>query len=173
MADRELVLDAESRVTRRLKGLDQNRRVFAARTDRLVAICEFVTAAAVAAGLDEHAAYEVEIAVEEACTNIIKHAYGGEGCGDIECTCVIADDGLTVILVDRGRPFDPNCVPQPDLVTGLELRKLGGWGLYLMRQLMDEVCFEFSPDAGNVLRMVKRKTTRQSCGICGHTRTRS
>jgi serine/threonine-protein kinase RsbW len=110
--------------------------------------------------------------VEEACTNIVKHAYGDDGCGDIEFTCIIADDGLTVILVDQGCPFDTDCVPQPDLETGLELRKLGGWGLYLMRQLMDEVRFEFSPDAGNILRRVKRKTTRQSCGIYGQTRAR-
>ena len=123
----------------------------------MAAISEFVARAAEAAGLDARAVYQVELAVDEACSNIVEHAYGGEGHGDIEVTCRINSDGLTVMLRDYGRPFDPTGVAPPDLHASLEDRDLGGLGLYFMRQLMDEVHFEFTPDSGNLLTMVKRK----------------
>jgi serine/threonine-protein kinase RsbW len=130
---------------------------FPARLDSLAAIGEFVTRAAEAAGLDARAVYAVQLAVEEACSNIIEHAYGGEGRGDIECTCMISNNGLTVVLRDYGRPFNPASVPKPDLYASLEDRNAGGLGFYLIHQLMDQVRFEFTPDSGNVLTMVKRK----------------
>ncbi len=132
---------------------------FPGRFDSLAAISEFVTRAAEAADLDARAVYAVQMVVDEACSNIIEHAYGGEGRGNIECTCRINDDGLTVILRDHGRPFDPTSVPKPDIHANLEDRDGGGLGFYLMHQLMDEVHFEFTPDSGNVLTMVKRKET--------------
>lgn len=130
---------------------------FPGRFDSLASISEFVTRAAEAAGLDARAVYAVQTAVDEACSNIIEHAYGGEGRGTIECTCRINDDGLTVILRDHGRPFDPTCVPEPDLHTSIEECTVGGLGLHFIRRLMDEVHFEYTPDSGNVLTMVKRK----------------
>jgi serine/threonine-protein kinase RsbW len=130
---------------------------FPARLDSLAAISEFVTRAAEAAGLDARAVYAVQLAVEEACANIIEHAYGGEGRGDIECTCRVNENGLTVILRDYGRPFNPTSVPEPDLYASLEDRKIRGLGLYFIRQLMDQVRFEFTAGSGNVLKMVKRK----------------
>jgi serine/threonine-protein kinase RsbW len=130
---------------------------FPARFDTLAAIGEFVTQAAEAAGLDARAVYAVQLAVDEACSNIIEHAYGGEGRGDIECTCMVNNSGLTVILRDYGRPFDPASMPEPDLCASLEDRQARGLGLYLIRQLMDKVRFEFTADSGNVLTMVKRK----------------
>jgi serine/threonine-protein kinase RsbW len=130
---------------------------FPAQFDNLAAVSEFATHAAEAADLDARAVYAVQLAVEEACANIIEHAYGGEGRGDIECTCIVNKNGLTVILRDYGRPFDPTSVPDPDLCASLENREVGGLGLYCIRQLMDKVRFEFTPDSGNVLTMVKRK----------------
>ena len=130
---------------------------FPARFDSLAAIGECVTRAAEAAGLDARAVYAVQLAVDEACANIIEHAYGGEGRGDIECTCIVNNNGLTVILRDNGRPFDPTSVPEPDLCASLEDREVGVLGLYCIRQLMDKVRFEFTSDSGNLLTMVKRK----------------
>ena len=131
-------------------------QTFPGRFDSLTAISEFVTRAARVAGLDTRAVYAVQLAVDEACSNIIEHAYGGAGRGDIECTCRTNDDGLTVILRDHGRPFDPTSVPEPDLHVCLEDCKGNGRGLYFMRQLMDEVRFALT-DSGNVLTMVKRR----------------
>jgi serine/threonine-protein kinase RsbW len=132
-------------------------RAFPGRFDSLAAIGEFVSRAAEAAGLDARAVYSVQMAVDEACSNIIEHAYGGEGRGNIECTCHVDEDGLTVVLRDKGRFFDPTSVPAPDLHANLEDRTGGGLGLYFMRQLMDEVHFEFTPGSGNLLTMVKRR----------------
>lgn len=134
-------------------------RVFPGRFDSLSKISGFVVDAAGAAGLDADAVYAVEMAVDEACTNIIEHAYGGEGQGDIECTCQINHNELTVTLRDYGCPFEPSDVPEPDIDAALEDRQEGGLGLYLIQKLMDEVHFEFTADFGNILTMVKRRET--------------
>lgn len=132
---------------------------FPGQFESLAAISEFVTDAARAAGLDACAVDAVQLAVDEACSNIVEHAYGSEGRGDIECTCHVNDDGLTIILRDHGRPFDPSLVPEPNPYPNLDDETCtgGGLGLYFMRQLMDEVRFDFAPDSGNVVTMVKRK----------------
>ena len=132
-------------------------RTFPGRFDSLAVISEFVTHAAEQGGLNARAVYAVQMAVDEACSNIIEHAYGGEDRGEIECTCRVSDDGLTVMLRDHGRSFDPTNVPDPDLHASLQERSGGGLGLYFMRQLMDDVRFEFTPESGNLLTMVKRK----------------
>lgn len=130
---------------------------FPGRFSSLTKIRDFVRKAARRAGLDESQVYAVQLAVDEACSNIIEHAYGGEGVGEIQCTCKVNGKGLTVVLRDRGQPFDPGSIPEP--LTGNRLEDLapGGAGLYLMRKMMDEVTFEFSPETGNVLTMTKRK----------------
>ena len=130
---------------------------FPGRFDSLAHIGEFVTLAAEAADLDARAVYAVQMAIDEACSNIIEHAYGGEDRGTIECTCRIDDEGLTVVLRDHGRPFDPTSIPEPDLHADLGERDEGGLGLYFMRRLMDEVHFEFASGSGNVLTIVKHK----------------
>ncbi len=133
-------------------------RTFPGQFSSLAAICEFVTHAAETADLDARAVYAVQMAVDEACTNIIEYAYGGEGRGDIECTCQTNDDGLTIILRDQGCSFDPESVPEPDRDANIQECKIGGLGLYFMRQLMDQVDFEFT-DSGNILTMIKHKET--------------
>jgi len=132
---------------------------FPGQFESLAAISEFVTRAAEAAGLDTRAVDAVQLAVDEACSNVIEHAYEGQDRGDIECTCNSSDDGLTVIIRDHGRPFDPALVQEPNLNPTLQDEEFtgGGLGLYFMRQLMDKVLFEFAPDSGNVLTLVKRK----------------
>jgi serine/threonine-protein kinase RsbW len=130
---------------------------FPGRFDQLERISLFVEQAAEEAGLDARAVYAVQSAVDEACSNIIEHAYGGEGLGEIQCTCLIDSSGLTVILHDQGKTFDPTHIPEPDLNAELENVKIGGLGLYFIRKLMDEVSFHFDPIHGNTLTMVKRK----------------
>ena len=120
-------------------------------------IGDFVGKAAQETGFDETGVYAVQLAVDEACTNIIEHAYGGEGVGTIDITTIVSDDGLTVILRDSGKSFNPDSVPMP--VTNLPLEEIQprGIGLYLMRKMMDDIQFRFSENDGNVLTMVKRR----------------
>ena len=67
--------------------------MFPGRYGSLNEVVDFVTGAANAVGLDADGVNAVQLAVDEACSNIIDHAYGGEGRGEIECTCHIAHDG--------------------------------------------------------------------------------
>ena len=125
--------------------------------ENLVKFGDFVRQAAEDAGLDNFSIYQVETALDEACSNIIDHAYGQEGKGDIECTCLVVPDQLTIILRDWGKPFDPKKIRTPNLAVPLKKRKAHGLGLHFIRQWMDEVNFSFSNETGNVLTMVKRR----------------
>jgi serine/threonine-protein kinase RsbW len=131
--------------------------VVSGRYDNLVKIGEFVRQAAQHAGLNSFSVYQVETAVDEACTNIIEHAYGKEGAGDIECTCQELPDELVIILRDWGKPFVPTKIHPPNLKAPLKNRQAHGLGLHFIRQWMDEVDFQFTGETGNVLTMVKRK----------------
>ncbi len=127
---------------------------FPGRFDSLGAIAEFAARAAKAAGMDSQTVYAVQLAVDEACSNIIEHAYGGEGRGEIECTCEVSPARLRLVLRDSGRSFDPTSIPPPDLGSQLEQRQVGGLGLFLIHTIMDEVRFEFG-EGGNTLTLVK------------------
>jgi len=124
--------------------------------ENLATIAEFVTLAAQRLGLDEQQAFEVQMAVDEACANIIQHAYGPGVHGDIYLRCTTEGDDFLVIIRDHGRAFDPSQVSDPDLTCALEDRQIGGLGLFFMRKLMDRVEFCFGA-AGNELRMYKRR----------------
>ncbi len=132
-------------------------KVFSGRFDSLPAIGDFVMEAAQAAGLDESAIYAVQLAVDEAATNVIEHAYEGMEPGNLECACEILPDGLKIIMLDHGRPFDPGLVPDPETNASLEDVRPRGLGLFFMRKMMDELSFEFSEKHGNRLVMVKHK----------------
>jgi serine/threonine-protein kinase RsbW len=132
-------------------------KTFPGRFSSLSNISAFVILAAKKAGLGEAAVYAVELAVDEAATNIIEHAYQGEGRGEICCTLEITSDGLQVILQDWGIPFNPLEVPEPTINVPLEDVQSSGLGLFFMRKLMDEVRFEFSEEKGNTVTMVKKR----------------
>jgi len=109
-----------------------------------------------AANLDDRSIYQVETAVDEACSNIIEHAYGGENQGKIEIDCISKPGELTVRLQDTGKPFDPDMVEAPEFELSLEDRPDHGLGLFFMRRWMDSVRFEFAGNTGNILTMVKK-----------------
>jgi len=132
-------------------------RIFPGRYESLANIAEFVRFEAKEAGLSFKEAFELETAVDEAVSNIIEHAYGGEGIGEITCTCDQVEDGILVILEDHGQPFDPSCVPVPDLNSQLKNRKNHGLGYFLMCHLMDDVRFEFENNHNKLTLFKKRK----------------
>ena len=134
---------------------DVRQLVVSGRYESIPAIASFVGEAAMAAGLGESGVFHCQMAVDEACTNVIEHAYGGEGLGDITVSCSIAPGQCEIRVTDQGRPFNPDSVPTPAVVKTLDDIQPGGIGLHLMRQMMDEIRFEFS-ERGNVLTMVKR-----------------
>lgn len=131
--------------------------LFPSRYDRLVEISNFVVTSARDAGLKDSQIYGVQLAVDEACSNIIEHAYGGKNSGKIQVTCEVDEGELRVILQDRGVQFNPEQIPGLKNDTPLSKVKSRGAGLFLIRKMMDEVYFDFSSETGNTLTMVKKK----------------
>lgn len=130
--------------------------IFPGQYDSLAKIADLVKKAAIDFGLDSLAVYGVETAVDEACSNIIEHAYGGEGKGTIDFNYRIDNDQLTIVLKDTGKPFNPHKIPKPKIDAPLKHRQGNGLGLYFMYQWMDEVKFE-AVGKTNVVTMIKRK----------------
>jgi anti-sigma regulatory factor (Ser/Thr protein kinase) len=130
---------------------------FSAKFEYLDEIREFVGDIARAGGFGAKDVYNIQLAADEAASNIIEHAYEGVSNGVLELSCDVRGDTLTIILVDHGESFDPSEIPLPDLKADLSERKIGGLGIFLMRKLMDEVRYESRSNSSNVLTMIKRK----------------
>ncbi len=117
---------------------------------------ECVAAIARAAGLEDHLLYQIQLAVDEACANVVEHAYRDVESGDMELVCSMGDGTFTIRVRDWGQGFDPDGVEVPNVGAPLEERNLGGLGLFLVRQMMDSVQFTFDAERGNELVMIKR-----------------
>jgi serine/threonine-protein kinase RsbW len=130
---------------------------FAAKFEYLDEIREFVGEIARKGGFSDKDVYNIQLATDEAASNIIEHAYENMPDGILELSCGLNKDTITIMLVDHGESFDPSEVPLPDLKADLSDRKIGGLGIFLMRKLMDEVTYEPRPNKSNVLTMTKRK----------------
>jgi anti-sigma regulatory factor (Ser/Thr protein kinase) len=131
---------------------------FAAKFEFLDEIREFVGEIARAGDFNDKEVYNIQLASDEAASNIIEHAYEGVSDGLLEISCGVNADGIKIILVDHGESFDPSDVPAPDLKADLSERKIGGLGIFLMRKLMDEVHYEAEPKKNrNTLTMIKRR----------------
>lgn len=126
------------------------------RVERLGEIGEYIESVARACGLNEDQAYDAQMAVDEACTNVITHAYRGRADGKIEIECECRSGEFVVTIRDWGKHFDPNRVAPPKTAEPLHRRRIGGLGLFFMYKLMDRVEFSFSKGQGNVLTMIKK-----------------
>ena len=124
----------------------------------LAAIAEFVSERAQLAGLSENVVFDIQMAVDEACTNAMEHAYDGHPDGQVRVCCYVERDDFVVRVTDYGRSFDPSTISPPDLSVPLEERQIGGLGLFLIGQLMDCVEYRADKKAGN--QMVLRKRLR-------------
>jgi serine/threonine-protein kinase RsbW len=124
----------------------------------LDSIRDFVGETAEQAGFSSKEVYSIQLAVDEACSNVIEHAYEGIPNGDIEITCDVLSDRMSIVIHDHGREFDISKVRKPNLSRELHEREVGGLGVFLIRKLMDEVRFDSSKTTGNYLTMVKRKS---------------
>lgn len=131
---------------------------FAAKFEYLDEIRDFVGDIARKGKFSEKDIYNIQLASDEAASNIIEHAYEGISNGVLEISCGLKKDVLTIILVDHGESFDPSDIPAPNLKADLSERKIGGLGLYLMRKLMDEVHYDADPKNNrNTLTLIKRR----------------
>lgn len=125
---------------------------------QLDAIRDFVGEAASQAGFSSQEIYSVQLAADEACSNVIEHAYKDIQGGDIEITCDVKPGEVRIVIHDHGTQFDMGKVKKPNLSKRLEDREVGGLGVYFIYKLMDEVEFVSTKNEGNTLTMVKRKS---------------
>jgi serine/threonine-protein kinase RsbW len=119
------------------------------------AVREFVLGAARELGFAEAGLPAVELAVDEAVTNVVVHGYRGEP-GPLEVAVERDGDRLVVRVRDRAPPFDPARAPAPDLTSPLDERPVGGLGVHLIRQAVDEMRHRTPEGGGNELTLVKR-----------------
>jgi anti-sigma regulatory factor (Ser/Thr protein kinase) len=118
-------------------------------------IRSFVTRVCRAAGLNKDDVWAIELATDEACSNVLVHAYKGKP-GLLQVEVREDPEGICIAVRDWGEPFDPDAVPEPDLSLPLQERRVGGLGMYIMRKLMDEVTYHFDAEEGNTL-ILRRK----------------
>jgi serine/threonine-protein kinase RsbW len=125
------------------------------RTERLSAVREFVSDAARSFGFSEEDVGKIALAVDEACTNVIKHAYKFDPSREIAISVKGADRAFMVSIRDSGRAFDPTGIHQPDMKEYMTHFRRGGLGVYLMRSLMDKVEYNIEPGKKNEVRLTK------------------
>jgi serine/threonine-protein kinase RsbW len=125
------------------------------RTDRLIAVREFVSAAARQFGFQEEDVSKIALAVDEACTNIIKHAYKFDPGKEITVSIRSDNGAFEVVIRDRGKEFDPKRIQTPDMKEYLSHFRRGGLGVYLMKSLMDKVEYNITPGSMNEVRLTK------------------
>lgn len=128
------------------------------RTEFLAVVRDVTRSMAEVAGFDRGAAEEIALAVDEAATNVIEHAYGGATDRVVELRYEDREEDLRVDVVDNGATIDPKAMPRVDLDKYVSDRRKGGLGVHLMSKIMDSVTFRRSARR-NVCCLVRHKTS--------------
>lgn len=132
---------------------------FRSDTANLSRIRAFVRDKAAGMGFSNEALDSIELAVDEACANVMEHAYPQQSSNVGLHLSIRTDlDAFTVVIADKGSTFDPMAVPPPNLDQHLAEFRVGGLGIFLMRSLMDHVDYHIQPGFKNEVRMVKYLT---------------
>lgn len=134
--------------------------VFRNDTANLAEIRAFVRERAAVLGFSVEELYHIELAVDEACANVMEHAYPpGMADPGLHLCVQVEYDRFTVVIADRGVAFDPHMIASPDMSEYMAEYKVGGLGIYLMRSLMDKVDYDIQPGIKNEVRLTKYLTT--------------
>ena len=126
-------------------------REIGAAAAKIDAFCE-------AQGISSQIAYAVNLSIDEILTNTISYGYDDDAEHRIDLTFRVDGETLAVVIVDDGRPFDSSTEREPDVDASLEERALGGLGLFLVQQMMDDVAYRRTDDR-NVITL--RKSTAE------------
>ncbi|MEM6289433.1 MAG: ATP-binding protein [Bacteroidota bacterium] len=124
--------------------------------DHLPALLAFLDTKVLAAGLGDDALFPVHLAVEEACANVIRHAYP-DSPGPLTLRLAITPESVVVTLSDEAPVFDLAQVPRPTLAGTVEERPIGGLGWHFIHALMYDVRHADRPEGGNQLTLVKHR----------------
>jgi len=111
----------------------------------------------------------ITLAVDEAVTNIMEHAYENDLEGELEIEMILEADNtrFEVVIRDSGKSFNPNDLDDPDLEEHVRAGRRRGLGIFLIRRIMDEVHYDYATGVRNELRMVKYARRRGSAGSAG------
>ena len=115
----------------------------------------FVEDAVKASGLNPEVTDSLTLAIEEAVVNVIDYAYPEGVAGEVDIDAATTDKALIFTITDKGKPFDPTSRGEVDINAGVEERPIGGLGIHLVRQIMDDVRYERRGDK-NVLILTKK-----------------
>jgi serine/threonine-protein kinase RsbW len=125
-------------------------------TSQLAVIRDFINKYAEENHIPGPVSNAIILAVDEAATNIVKHAYHYAADKEIHITLCLSKDECTVSLTDFGDSFDPSLIPQPNMKEYLQQHRVGGLGLYLIRTLMDSMEYKTDPRHSNKLILKKK-----------------
>lgn len=125
-------------------------------TENLALIRDFVSKIGAQAGLEQGQVSMIELAVDEACANVIEHAYGSDQTKEVIVRARLNDDTIEIQVEDTGKGFDPGAIEQKELTKLIAERRSGGLGMRMMKMVMDEVQYSIKPGERNELRMIKR-----------------
>ncbi|MDZ7271757.1 MAG: SpoIIE family protein phosphatase [candidate division KSB1 bacterium] len=129
--------------------------VVPAHIDYLADIRDFVAKIGQKYGFSKQVINAFKLSIDEATTNIIKHAYR-DWEGSITVRAIVKRNSLTFVLIDQGKYFDPRRVQPPDLKRYVSIGKKGGLGIFIMRRLLDSIDYR-KTEEGNELRLTKRR----------------
>lgn len=99
---------------------------------------------------------KIVLAVDEAVTNVIEHGYEPNQVGPVEVEIEFDDEKFIIYIRDQAKMYDPNTKTDPDIMEHLKAGKKKGLGIFLIRQIMDEVQYRFKGGVQNELKMVKK-----------------
>jgi len=124
-----------------------------AKLSNLRELVELVSKCAADLGLNSEKITDIGVATEEVLVNICNYAYQGEA-GEVKVSCMVDDESRFIIEIeDRGIPFDINMLDDPNLTIDLNEREVGGLGVYIIKELMDEVQYRREDDR-NILKLI-------------------
>jgi anti-sigma regulatory factor (Ser/Thr protein kinase) len=106
--------------------------------------------------IDQTTCFQLKLAVDEVCANIIMHGYAGREAGPITVSIQRQAAAVEVVIADWGISFAPGQAQTPDLAADWETRSIGGLGLFLVQEMMDEVIYHADLGQGNRLILKKR-----------------
>lgn len=137
--------------------LAESQIILDALLDNLEAIRQFINSNCGKLDIDTSTQYDLVLAVDEVCTNIITHGYEGKKPGPITLKFIADEHEITIIISDNGQPFDPQNAPSPELTGPWEDRPVGGLGVHILKQVADRIEY-VTEDSINHLRIVKKYT---------------
>jgi serine/threonine-protein kinase RsbW len=121
----------------------------------LETICQHLQAYGQANGLDRKVIFEINLAIDEIFTNIVSYAFDDEDAHWVDISLDLRDGEITIEIKDEGKAFDPQKTRSPDVKCAIEERYVGGLGIHLIKNLMDDMCYR-REKMSNILTLKKK-----------------